>query len=184
MATHFFGITDRTFAYSHSVGRNEFGGTGFRNPVDLALADNDVIYVVNRSYENRTDGVRVTICTFNEDFIGEFGACGEGDGELMWPSAIELDGDGNVYIADEWMNRITIYDKDGNYLRQWGVAGSGDGELNAPSSLAMTSDGNVLVSDTKNHRIQKFTLDGKYIAQYGSHGDGPGQFNMPWGPEP
>ena len=73
MATHFFGITDRTFAYSHTVGRNEFGGTGFRNPVDLAVADNDVVYVVNRSYENRPDGVRVSIVTHDEELIGEFG---------------------------------------------------------------------------------------------------------------
>ena len=28
MSTHFFGIKDWTFAYSHSVGRNEFAGTG------------------------------------------------------------------------------------------------------------------------------------------------------------
>jgi hypothetical protein len=58
MATHFFGLTDRTFTYSHSLGRNEFGGTGFRNPVDLALGDNELVYVVNRSYENRHEGVR------------------------------------------------------------------------------------------------------------------------------
>lgn len=181
MATHFFGITDRTFAYSHSVGRNEFGGTGFRNPVNLALADNDVVYVVNRSYENRLDGVRITICTLNEDFIGEFGAYGEGDGEFVWPSAIALDSDGKVYIADEWLNRISIYDKDGNFLSKWGAPGSGDGELNGPSSLAITRDGNLLVSDTRNHRIQAFSLDGRYVAQCGSFGDGPGQFNMPWG---
>ena len=30
MSTHFFGLTDWTFSYSHSIGRNEFAGTGFR----------------------------------------------------------------------------------------------------------------------------------------------------------
>ena len=45
MSTHFFGMKDWTFAYSHSVGRNEFAGTGFRNPVDLALGAKDVVYV-------------------------------------------------------------------------------------------------------------------------------------------
>jgi hypothetical protein len=28
MSTHFFGIKDWTFPYSHSVGRNEFAGRG------------------------------------------------------------------------------------------------------------------------------------------------------------
>jgi DNA-binding beta-propeller fold protein YncE len=181
MATHFFGITDRTFAYSYSIGRNEFGGTGFRNPVGLAVGDNEVIYVVNRSYENRPDGVRITVCTYNEDFIGEFGSAGTGDGQLVWPSDIAVDGDGKVYVSDEYLNRITIYDKDGNYLSKWGKPGSGEGEFNGPASLAMTGDGHVLISDAKNHRIQKYTLEGQFVAQCGSHGDGPGQFNMPWG---
>jgi hypothetical protein len=57
MSTHFFGIKEWTFAYSHSVGRNEFAGTGFRNPLDLALGADDLVYVVNRSYENRPDGI-------------------------------------------------------------------------------------------------------------------------------
>ncbi len=181
MATHFFGIVDRTFAYSHSVGRSEFGGTGFRNPVDLAIGDNETIYVVNRSYENRPDGLRVTICTLNEDFIGEFGSHGDGDGQFIWPSAIASGSDGKLYLADEWLNRISVFDKDGNFLSKWGTSGSGDGELNGPASLAVTNDGNLLVADARNHRIQKFTLGGQYLSQCGSFGDGPGQFNMPWG---
>ena len=96
MATHFFGITDRTFAYSFSIGRNEFGGTGFRNPVGLAV-NGETIYVANRSYENRPDGVRITVCTYNEDFIGEFGAAGEGeDDELPPPQSARSD---EVYSA-------------------------------------------------------------------------------------
>ena len=129
MSTHFFGIKDWTFSYSHSVGRNEFAGTGFRNPVDLALAPNDVVYVVNRSYENRPDGIHITVCTLNEEYIREFGEYGEGDGQFIWPSSIALDAQGNVYISDEWLNRISIFDKDGKFLGKWGKAGSGDGEL-------------------------------------------------------
>jgi DNA-binding beta-propeller fold protein YncE len=180
MATHFFGIKDWTFAYSHSVGRNEFAGTGFRNPVDLALAANDVVYVLNRSYENRPDGIHVTVCTLNEEYIREFGSYGEEDGQFMWPTAIALDAGGNVYVADEWLNRISIYDKDGNYLRKWGKAGSGNGELNKPAGLAISGN-TMFVTDSGNHRVQKFSLDGQYQGQFGSFGSGPGQFNMPWG---
>jgi DNA-binding beta-propeller fold protein YncE len=180
MSTHFFGIKDWTFSYSHSVGRNEFAGTGFRNPVDLALAPHDAVYVVNRSYENRPDGIHITVCTLNEEYIREFGEYGEGDGQFTWPSSIALDDQGNVYVSDEWLNRISIFDKDGKFLGKWGKAGSGDGELNRPSGLAI-SNGVLLVSDTRNHRIQKFTLDGKYQGQFGSFGNGPGQLNMPWG---
>ena len=90
MSTHFFGMKDWTFTYSHSVGRNEFAGTGFRNPVDLALGADDVVYVINRSYENRPDGIHVTMCTLNEEYITEFGSAGEGDGQFTWPTSIAL----------------------------------------------------------------------------------------------
>jgi DNA-binding beta-propeller fold protein YncE len=180
MSTHFFGIKDWTFSYSHTVGRNEFAGRGFRNPVDLALGANDVVYVVNRAYENRPDGVRITMVTLSEEYIREFGTHGEGDGQFIWPSAIALDGAGNVYVADEWLNQISIFDKDGKFLSKWGQGGSGNGELNRPSGLAIDK-GTLFVSDTRNHRIQKFTLDGKYQGQFGSFGSGQGQLNMPWG---
>jgi len=180
MSTHFFGIKDWTFAYSHSVGRNEFAGTGFRNGVDLALAPDDVVYVINRSYENRPDGVHVTVVTLNEEYITEFGTGGEGDGQFTWPTSIALDKDGHVYVADEWLNRISIFDKDGTFLSKWGTPGSGDGELNKPAGLAITN-GTLFVSDSGNHRIQQFSLDGKYLGQFGIFGSGPGELNMPWG---
>ncbi len=181
MSTHFFGIKEWTFSYSHSVGRNEFAGTGFRNPMDLALGANDVVYVVNRSYENRPDGVHVTVVTLNEDYIREFGSYGEDDGQFVWPTSIALDRQENVYIADEWLNRISIFDKDGKFLSKWGKPGSGDGELNKPSGLAISGDGTMFLVDSRNHRVQMFTLDGRYLGQFGSFGSGPGQLNMPWG---
>ena len=181
MSTHFFGLTDRTFDYSHSVGRNEFAGTGFRNPVDMALGSDDVVYVLNRSYENRPDGVRITICTLSEDYITEFGTYGEEDGNFIWPTALALDKDDNIYVADEWLNRITIFNRDGEFLSKWGVGGSGDGELDRPAGLVITPDQNIYITDSRNSRVQKFTLDGKYLGQFGKAGKGPGEFDLPWG---
>jgi DNA-binding beta-propeller fold protein YncE len=148
--------------------------------MDLPLGANNVVYVVNRSYENRPDGIHITMCTLNEDYIREFGEHGEVDGAFIWPSSIALDAQGNVYISDEWLNRISVFDKDGKFLGKWGKTGSGNGELNRPSGLAITN-GTIFVSDTRNHRIQKFKLDGEYLGQFGSFGNGPGQLNMPWG---
>jgi len=181
MSTHFFGLKDWNFQYSHSIGRNEFGGTGFRHPVDMVLGADDVVYVLNRSREDRPDGVRVTIVTLDEDFIGEFGAYGEGDGDSIWPTAIALDGEGNVYITDEHLNRISVYTKDGDFIRKWGKAGSANGELDRPAGLAIDGQGTVYVTDSRNHRVQRFALDGKYLGTFGSFGSEPGQLNMPWG---
>src|SRR6266849_965725 len=181
MATHFFGLRDWTFSYSNSVGRGEFAGTGFRNPVDLALGANDVVYVINRSWENRPDGIHVTVCTLGEEYIREFGSEGQGEGQFVWPTAIALDREEQVYVADEWLNRISVFSKDGKCLRTWGKPGSGNGELNGPSGMVIGRDDVIFLVDSKNNRVQKFALDGRYLGQFGRSGDGEGEFNLPWG---
>ena len=181
MATHFFGLRDWTFSYSNSVGRGEFAGTGFRNPVDLALGANDVVYVISRSWENRPDGIHVTVCTLGEEYIREFGSEGQGEGQFVWPTAIALDREEQVYVADEWLNRISVFSKDGKCLRTWGKPGSGNGELNGPSGMVIGRDDVIFLVDSKNNRVQKFALDGRYLGQFGRSGDGEGEFNLPWG---
>ena len=183
MASVFLGINDRTFTYSSVAGRPELQGTGFRYPMDFALAPDDIIYVVNRSYELRPNGTRINVFRLSDDgeeYITEFGFRGEEPGQFQWPISIALDKDINVYVADEYLHRITIFNKDGEYLSHWGTHGSGDGELDRPSGLAIRDD-TMFVVDSRNHRVQKLTLDGKYLGQFGSFGDGPDQLNTPWG---
>ncbi len=183
MASVLLGINDRTFTYSYVAGRSEFQGTGFRNPMDIALAPDEIIYVVNRSYESRADGTRINMFRLGdegEEYITEFGSYGERPGQFIWPMAISLDKDTNVYVSDEYLHRITVFNKDGEYVSHWGTHGSGDGELDRPAGITIRDDV-MYVVDSRNHRVQKFTLDGKYRSQWGSLGQGPGQFNTPWG---
>ena len=187
MATQTVGIT---FQYSHTIGRGEFSGPGFRNPVAMARGDDDTMYVVNRSYEYRPDGKRITICTVDEDYVGEFARGvhtageteeNENDGSLIWPTSVAIDHDHNVYVADEWLNRISMFTRDGDWIGKWGAKGAGDGELNGPSGMAFDADNNMFVVDSQNHRVQKFTKDGQFLAKWGSQGSGEGELNLPWG---
>ena len=178
-----------TFRYSHTIGRIEFTGSGFDNPVAMALGNEDRIYVVNRSSEDR-NAQRVTICTVGEDYIGEFargparGAASKApplDGSLVWPTSIALDSECNVYVADEWLNRIAIFTRDGEWIGAWGIHGNRDGQIYQPSGIAFDPQYDLYVVDSGNNRIQKFTKDGKFLTKWGRQGSGDGEFNLPWG---
>ena len=176
--------TTAALQYSHTLGFMANQGRGFNNPVDLAIHPDGALYVLNRAGPEvgvRLAYKRVTICTADEDYLGEFGAGGTADGQFWWPSSLDFDRDGRLYVADEALNRITIFNRDGSFRGKWGTAGAGAGQLNHPSFILLDGEDNLLVADSLNHRVQRFTREGDHLGQWGEYGSGPGQFNLPWG---
>jgi len=169
---------DICLRYVKTIGvyNNSEAGRGFANPVDLVVSRDGRIFVLNRGKY-----CRVGVCNLDEEYLYEFGSLGDDDGQFRLGSAIALDNQENLYIADEAHNRINVFDSSGIFLRKWGKPGSGDGQFNGPSGLAFDSEGNVYVVDQHNHRVQRFTQEGHYLGQWGKHGNGDGQFNLPWG---
>ena len=153
--------------YSHTVGFMSLqGGRGFANPVDLAFDSDGVMYVPSRGGNDAFDdhvSKRVTKCTVDEEYLGQFSYGGKEDGQIMWPSSIAIDSQGRAYVSDEALNRISVWDKDGQYLYKWGRQGSGEGEFDRPAGIMFDANGSLLVTDSLNHRVQRYTQrDGSY----------------------
>ena len=187
-------VAGRAYDFRYSVGRQALTGLGFYHPIQMVLGSGDEAYVLSRGSEgvnnvawNRIGyGLRVTKITMgaeagDEEMLAEFVDYGDGEGEIIWPAGMASDSQDNLYITDEWMNLISIFDKEGNFVSRWGASGDGDGQFDGPSGIAIDKDENLYIVDSRNHRIQKFTKDGKFLAKFGSQGNGEGQFESPWG---
>ncbi len=168
-----YGLLRAGFPFYKTLGMRRL--TNF--PIDLALGQEDRLYILCRS-----EGAALIRKYSTEDKdLGAINIYGSEPGQLTWPVTILADSQENLYLSDEALHRISIFDKDGEFLDSWGEQGSGDGQLYGPTGMAFDTEGNLYVVDTLNHRVQKFTKEGKFLGKWGSYGSGEGEFNMPWG---
>ena len=187
-------VAGRTYDYSHNVGRQSQTGMGFSYPVALVLGADGIAYIANRGDEsisnvawNRTGvGQRVTKLTLGtrtgeEEFLGEFSRYGSGDGQLIWPAGITADKQGNLYITDEWLNRVSVFDKEGDFLHHWDTVQDGDSGPNGASGIAIGADDTLYITDGRSHKVRKFTTDGAFLGGWGQQGNGESELDSPWG---
>ena len=168
--------------YEKTLGMRRLTNT----PVDLAISKDGDLHILSRSDELTF----IRRLSFNDDDLGAFNLVGGGaqvggtskvDGHFVWPAALIMDTEENLWVSDEATNKISCITTEGKVLCQWGEFGEADGQLNRPSGLAFDGNGDIYVSDTLNHRIQKFTTDGKFLLNWGTQGVSKGEFDMPWG---
>ena len=157
-------------------------GRGFINPYDTAFTADGRILVLSHCDTARAALVRIGMLNWDEDYLGEFSkGYGRGEGQWMLPIAMSVDSQQRVYVTDEHLHRVTVFDLDGSLVAQWGEKGSNAGQLNAPAGIAISGEDSVYVVEQGNNRVQRFTTGGESMGVWGEAGSEPGQFNMPWG---
>jgi tripartite motif-containing protein 71 len=116
----------------------------------------------------------------------KWGKKGTGEGEFNTPYSVDVDSQGDVWVADRDNSRIQKFDKDGNFLLQFGSEGTGNGQFSEIEHMATDKFDNIYVNDPQSGptssgipRVQKFDTNGNFITKWGSYGSGDGQFIDP-----
>jgi DNA-binding beta-propeller fold protein YncE len=97
-------------------------------------------------------------------------------GDFARPTAVAVDHDGNLYVADTLNNRVEIFDGDGKFISAFGKPGDGPGYFSRPKGIAVDGDDHIWVADGMQDRVQVFNRDGQLLISFGGHGLLPGQF--------
>jgi len=108
---------------------------------------------------------RIQKFTKDGQFLAKWGSEGSGDGEFNLPWGIDIEANGDVYVADWRNDRIQRFSPDGRFLMKFGSTGMGDGEFNRPSGVAVDKEGIIYVADWGNDRVQVFDAEGRFITK-------------------
>jgi DNA-binding beta-propeller fold protein YncE len=148
-------------------------GEGLAKPYAVAIAEGRV-YV--------SDSADRAVKVFDVP-AGRFYRIGESEpGALVKPLGLDVDRDGNLFVADATAKAIQVYDRSGTYLRKIG----GPDQFQRLTSVTVDPvDPRLYVVDiggvgSDEHRVRVYdTRTGAHLFDFGSRGNGPGQFNLP-----
>jgi DNA-binding beta-propeller fold protein YncE len=85
-----------------------------------------------------------------------------GEGLVKMPTAITIDGAGNIYVTDSRSDNVRVFDSAYNPIRVIGRSGKGDDTLTFPMDAEIIG-AEIFVADQGNYRVQVFDLDGNWV---------------------
>lgn len=147
----------------------------FKEATSVAVDSNDNVYVFGRGDHP------VIIFDREGNFLETWGA-----GEFVRPHGITIDGDDNLYLADDDAHMIEKRTKEGRLIFRLGEKGVPaawqEGEpFNRPTHVAINpATGDLFISDGYgNSRVHRYDSDGTHIMSWGEPGSREGQFSLP-----
>ena len=149
-------------------------GESFVRPTDVAWDKAGNIYVAD-GYGN----ARVAKYEPNGKYIKSWGSRGSATGQFNIVHGIAIDGQGNVYVADEGNKRIQVFDTEGTFKKAFDNVGS-------PTAICLTTGAKpvLYVAHTgdpdgmEDAAIYKLDLDGNVLGKFGKAGKELKQFGL------
>jgi DNA-binding beta-propeller fold protein YncE len=167
---------DRVFVYEEGrlVGalgvKREFEGA-----VGIALDEERELFYIADAKKHRVSAYSL------KDYrkIRTMGKRGTGEGEFNYPTNVEVDPEGRLYIVDTGNFRVQIFDHGGKFIKSLGQVGDTPGSFARPKGIALDSEGHIYVVDSAFQNFQIFDFEGNILLAVGSGGTAEGEFLLP-----
>ena len=135
-----------------TIGRRGAGEGEFNLPIQLTVAPDDRLYVV--------DSGNFRVQAFDPDgrFLFAFGSVGRLPGQFARPKGIATDPSGNIYVIDTAFGNFQIFNAKGQLLMHIGDRGQSGmpGKYMLPAGIDVDEDGRIYVVDQFFRKIDVF----------------------------
>ena len=144
-----------------------FGQGIFKSPWGIAVTE-DNVFVTDRELH-----ALLQFSKKDYQLVRRTGTKGGGEGQLDYPSGLCIDYNRDVYVADRYNHRVSVFSKDLKFLKCLNIQ-----QLKYPTDVKLTLSC-IVVLDCSPNRIHFFSRSGDLIRSCVTQGE-DGMMSNPW----
>ena len=128
------------------------------------------------------DAINSKVFDINGDYLFNFESYDNYRDNCVSPVDIAVSND-RVYVLDQSIHPIKVFDRYGNLISQLGIKGDGKEEISDPGGIAVDERGFIYITDSDVDKgcVMIFNNKGEFIKKFGSTGYGNYKFWYPNG---
>jgi len=136
----------------------------FNFPTEILAVKDELVVVDAMNF-------RVQIFDRSGGFRAKFGEAGDSTGSMFRSKGLAIDSEGDLYLADGYLDCVQVFNRAGVLLYFFGQPGSGAMQFQSPAGVHIDRNDMVYVVDSANRRVQQF----HYVAAPARMSTGGGQ---------